>query len=67
MIRGYMYKYFVICTFSNILGTYIKNGGRGSINPCELLLAAWIGQQNSLLYLTTDRAGPFLLADEMYT
>lgn len=40
MIRGYMYKYFVICTFSNIY----KNGGRGSINPCELLLAAWIGQ-----------------------
>lgn len=63
MIRGYMYKYFVICTFSNIY----KNGGRGSINPCELLLAAWIGQQNSLLYLTTDRAGPFLLADEMHT
>lgn len=65
MIRGYMYKYFVICTFSNIY--LYKNGGRGSINPCELLLAAWIGQQNSLLYLTTDRAGPFLLADEMYT
>lgn len=43
MIRGYMYKYFVICTFSNIY--LYKNGGRGSINPCELLLAAWIGQQ----------------------
>lgn len=64
MIRGYMYKYFVICTFSNI---YIYIGGRGSINPCKLLLAVWIGQQNSLLYPTTDRAGPFLLADEMYT
>lgn len=49
MIRGYMYEYFVICTFSNIY--LYKNGGRGSINPCELLLAAWIGQRYKFTFI----------------
>lgn len=36
------------------------------MNPCELLLAAWIGQHNSLLYLTTDRADRFFGRRNVY-